>query len=85
MSSTYNMEIFTPMEQLLHHLKAKNYQNRTVGIVENGTWAPNAAKCMKELLEQMKDIKIIEPIVTIKSTLNKETIKQLEQLADNIL
>ena len=85
MSSTYNMGIFTPMEQFLHHLKAKNYQNRTVGIVENGTWAPNAAKCMKEILEGMKDIKIVEPIVTIKSTLNAETRERLEKLADNIL
>ena len=85
MSSTYNMGIFTPMEQFLHHLKAKNYQNRTIGIVENGTWAPNAAKCMKEILEGMKDITIVEPIVTIKSTVNDETRKQLEKLADNIL
>ncbi len=85
MSSTYNMGIFTPMEQLLHHLKTKNYQNRIVGIVENGTWAPNAAKCMKEILETMKDITIIEPVVTIKSTLNENTKKQLEILAENIL
>ena len=85
MSSTYNMGIFTPMEQFLHHLKGKNYQNRTVGIVENGTWAPNAAKCMKEILDKMKDIKIIEPIVTIKSTLNDETKTQLEKLAQNVI
>ena len=85
MSSTYNMGIFTPMEQFLHHLKTKNYQNRIVGIVENGTWAPNAAKCMKEILETMKDITIIEPVVTIKSTLNENTKKQLEILAENIL
>ena len=84
-SSTYNMGIFSPMEQFLHHLKGKNYQNRKVGIIENGTWSPNAAKCMKEILEQMKDIEIIEPIVTIRSTLNNESKEQLKLLADNIL
>ena len=84
-SSTYNMGIFSPMEQFLHHLKGKNYQNRKVGIIENGTWAPSAAKCMKEILDQMKDIEIVEPIVTIRSTLNNESRKQLELLAENIL
>ncbi len=84
-SSTYNMGIFTPMEQLLHHLKAKNYQNRKVGIIENGTWAPNAANCIKEILREMKDIEIIEPIVTVKSKLNKESREHLKLLADNIL
>ena len=84
-SSTYNMGIFSPMEQFLHHLKGKNYQNRQVGIIENGTWSPNAAKCMKEILEQMKDIEIIEPIVTIRSTLNDESREKLNELADNIL
>lgn len=84
-SSTYNMGIFSPMEQFLHHLKGKNYQNRKVGIIENGTWSPNAAKCMKEILEQMKDIEIVEPVVTIRSTLNNESKEQLKLLADNII
>ena len=84
-SSTYNMGIFSPMEQFLHHLKGKNYQNRQVAIIENGTWSPNSAKCMKEILEQMKDIEIIEPIVTIRSTLNDESREKLNELADNIL
>lgn len=84
-ASTYNMGIFTPMEELLHHLKAKNYQNRKVGIIENGTWAPNAGNCMKEILSDLKDIEIIEPMVTIRSKLNDESMKQLTLLADNIL
>ena len=84
-SSTYNMGIFSPMEQFLHHLKGKNYQNRKVGIIENGTWSPNAAKCMKEILEQMKDIEIIEPVVTIKSTLNDESREKLNELAEKML
>ena len=84
-SATYNMGIFTPMEQLLHHLKAKNYQNRKVGIIENGTWAPNAGKCIKDILSEMKDIDIIEPMVTIRSTINEESREQLMLLAENIL
>ena len=84
-SATYNMGIFTHMEQLLYHLKAKNFQNKKIAIIENGTWAPNAAKCIKEILKEMKDIEIIEPIVTIKSKLKKENIEELKKLAENIL
>ena len=84
-SSTYNMGIFTPMEELLHNLKAKNFQNRKVGIIENGTWAPNAGSCIKSILTEMKNIEIIEPMVTIRSKLNKESREQLMLLADNIL
>jgi flavorubredoxin len=84
-SSTYNMGIFTPMNNFLNNLKDKNYQNRKIGIIENGTWAPNSAKCMKEILEKMKDIEIVEPIVTIRSTLKDENVEQLKKLADDIL
>jgi flavorubredoxin len=79
------MEIFTPMRQFLNNLKGKNYQNRKVGIIENGTWAPNAGKCMKDILTEMKNIEIVEPNITIRSTLKNENIEQLEMLADNIL
>jgi flavorubredoxin len=84
-SSTYNMSAFTPMEQFLNNLLEKNYKNIKVGIIENGTWAPNSGKCMKETLSKMKNIQIIEPMVTIKSTLKEENIKQIEILAENIL
>ncbi len=84
-SATYNMEMFTPMRNLLLNLKEKNYQNRKVGIIENGTWAPNSAKCMKDVLSTMKDIEIIEPVVTIKSTLKNTDIENLNKLADEIL
>ena len=84
-SATYNMEMFTPMRDLLLNLKEKNYQNKKVGIIENGTWAPNAAKCIKETLSTMKNVEIIEPIVTIKSTLKQENIEQLNILAESIL
>lgn len=84
-SSTYNMGMFTPMRNLLLNLQEKNYQNKKVAIVENGTWAPNAAKCMKEIITTMKNMEIVEPIVTIKSTLKQENINQLNILAENLL
>ena len=84
-SSSYNFGLFPKMEEFLNHLKGKNYQNRKIAIIENGTWAPSAGKCMKEIVEQMKDIKLYEPIVTIKSKLNEESKKQLIDLAEKIL
>lgn len=83
-SSTYNMGMFSSMERFLHELKGKNYQNRIVGIIENGSWAPNAAKCIKEILAQMKDIKVLEPIVTIKSTLDENSKEQIKLLAKEL-
>ncbi|MBQ6992070.1 MAG: FprA family A-type flavoprotein [Clostridia bacterium] len=83
-SATYNMEMFTPMRDLLLNLKEKNYQNKKVAIIENGTWAPNAAKCIKETLSTMKNVEIIEPVVTIKSALKQENIEQLNILAENL-
>ena len=84
-SATYNMEMFSPMRDLLLNLKEKNYQNKKVALIENGTWAPNSAKCMKNIIETMKNVEIVEPIVTIKSTLKDEDIEQLNKLADEIL
>ena len=84
-SSSYNAGLFPPMKQFLGHLKERSYQNRTVGIIENGSWAPSAGKCMKNTLEEMKNIHIIEPIITIKSTMSDENIAQMEEMADKIL
>ena len=84
-SSSYNAGLFPPMKQFLDHLKERNYQNRTVGIIENGSWAPSAGKCMKGTLEEMKNINIIEPMITIKSTMSDENIAQMEEMADKIL
>ena len=82
---TYDAGLFPFMEKFLRHLKHKNYQNRTVGIIENGSWAPAAAKNMKELLEQMKDITIAEPIIHIKTTMSKENEEEMRNLAKEIL
>ena len=73
------------MRDLLLNLKERNYQNKKVAIIENGTWAPNAARCMKEIISTMKNIEIVEPVVTIKSTLKEEDIEKLNELAKNLL
>lgn len=79
---TYDAEIFPPMENLLHHLKIKNFQNRKVGIIENGSWAPIAGKKMKEYFEGMKDITIAELVVTIKGAKKSSDDEALNALAD---
>jgi len=84
-ASSYNAGVFPPMQELLYALQGKNYQNRKVGIIENGSWAPSAGKCMKNILEQMKDLKFIDPLVTIKSRINDASKKELEDLANAIL
>ena len=82
---TYDAALFPCMEDFLYHLKIKNYQKRTIGIIENGTWAPMAGKLMKAYAEQFKDCTVIEPVVTIKSTMNESTVKAMEELANQIL
>ncbi|WP_455721336.1 FprA family A-type flavoprotein [Agathobacter sp.] len=79
---TYDAGIFPPMEDFLHHLKSKAYQNRKVAFVENGTWAPTAARQMKAIVETFKNIECVEPVVTIKSTLNADSTKQMEALVE---
>ncbi len=84
-ASSYNAGLFPPMEHFLGRLKERNYQKRTVGIIENGSWAPSAGKCMKNILSDMKEIKIVEPMVTIKSSIKEENIVEMEKLAKEIL
>ncbi|MGN1151550.1 MAG: FprA family A-type flavoprotein [Lachnospiraceae bacterium] len=83
--ATYDAGIFPCMESFLLHLKSKNYQKRTVGIIENGSWAPMAGKIMKEILTGMKEITVLEPVVTIKSTLNADSTAALEALCGALL
>ncbi|WP_295152288.1 FprA family A-type flavoprotein [uncultured Ruminococcus sp.] len=82
MSSSYDGGVFPPMEELLMHLRDKTYRNRKVAIVENGSWAPSAARIIKGYVEKFKDITLVEPVVTIKSALNAESEKALAELAD---
>ena len=84
-AASYDADVFPPMYDFLHHLKLKAYQKRRVGIIENGSWAPCAGRIMKGMLETMKEIEIVEPMVTIRSTLKQEDIPALEALADAIL
>ena len=80
-AASYDGGVFPPMEAFLHHLKSKNYQKRTIAIMENGSWGPTAARTMKTLIEGMKEINLIEPIITIKSTMNEANVAEMETLA----
>lgn len=84
-ASSYNARVFPPMEHFLTKLRDRNYQNRKIGIIENGSWAPSAGKCMKAILSEMKNIEIIEPMVTIKSAMKENNIEEMKQLISKIL
>ena len=84
-ASTYNAGLMPFMEDFLHHLKAKNWQKRTVGLMENGSWAPMAGKVMRELLAGMKEITVLEPAVTLKGAPKATDVPALEALADALL
>ena len=83
-SSSYNMGLFPPMEHFLEHLKERNYQKRKVAIIENGSWAPSAGRCMKKMLQEMKNLDIIEPTITIKSTMNEQNVEEMNKLAQGL-
>ena len=82
---TYNTGVFPYMRDFIQHLTDRNYQNRTVGIIENGSWAPMSGKVMKGLLEKSKNITFVEPVVTLKSALNDASRAQISALADALL
>ena len=82
---SYDGGVFPIMNDFLHHLKIKGYKNRKVAMVENGSWAPSAAKTMRTYLEEMKNVEICPTVVTIRSAMKEENIPQLEQLSDEIL
>ena len=84
-ASSYDGDVFPPMHMFLWKLKLKTYQNRTVGMVENGTWAPSAGKSMRAIIEQMKNVNIVEPVVTLRSSMKEADIATLETLAEAIL
>ena len=84
-AASYDADVFPPMHDFLHHLKLKAYQKRRVGIIENGSWAPCAGRVMRGMLETMKEIEIVEPMVTIRSAMKQSDIPALEALADAML
>ena len=83
-ASSYDGGVFPPMENFLHHLKAKTYQNRKVALVENGSWGPTANKTMRTILEGMKNISICENAVTVRSSMNETSQSALEALAEEL-
>ena len=84
-ASSYDGGVFTPMHDFLYRLQAKGYQKRTVGLVENGSWAPSAGRVMKEMLGAMKEVTLVEPMVTIRSRMHAEDLPKLVALADAVL
>ena len=84
-AASYDAGVFPCMEDFLHHLKSKNYQNRKIGIIENGSWAPSAAKTIRGILDGMKNLRIAEPAVTIKSVMKDADIPKMEELAEAVI
>ena len=81
---TYNADIFPFMKTYIDHLTERNYQNRTIGLIENGSWAPNAAKVMKAEFEKSKNITWLDTTVKIVSSLSEENMEQLDQMAEEL-
>ena len=84
-AATYNADVFPPMRQFITWLTDRGYRNRTVGLIENGSWAPMGGKVMRGLLEGCKDVTILEPVVSIRSALNAESEAQLAALKDALV
>ena len=84
-AASYDAGVFTPMHDFLHRLQMKGYSKRRVALVENGSWAPSAARVMREMLGAMKEVTVLEPAVTIRSRLKAADIPALEALADALL
>ena len=84
-SATYDASLFPCMEDFLYHLKIKNFQNRKVAIVENGSWAPMAGKHIRSYVEGMKNMELVGDTVTIRSTMNAKNVEELNALADALL
>lgn len=84
-AASYDGGVFSPMHDFMHRLKIKGYSKRRVGLLENGSWAPCAARTMKEMLSEMKEIELIEPVVTIRSKMTHSDTSSLEKLCDAII
>ena len=84
-SSTYNGGIFSPMEYFITELKKHNLSGRKFALIENGSWAPSAARTMKGMLDAMKEITVVEPVVTVRGALKESDIPSLEQMAEALL
>ena len=83
-TTTYNADIFPFMRQFIDHLTERNYQNRTIGFIENGTWAPAAAKIMKAMFEKSRNINYIDTTVTLRSAMTEENAEAIERMAEEL-
>lgn len=83
-AASYDGGVFPCMQDFLHHLQSKTYQNRTVGLIENGSWAPCAAKTMRGIVDTLKNVTVVEPVVTIRSVMKETDQQAMEALADAI-
>lgn len=81
-ASSYDGGLFTPMYEFLHRIQIKGYRERRVGLIENGSWAPSAGRVIKEMLSEMKDIELVEPMVTLRSMLQPADMPAMESLAE---
>ena len=84
-AASYDAGVFLPMHDFLNHLTVKTYQNRKVAILENGSWAPSAARTIKAILEPLKNITVLDPVVTIKSTMKDSDIPNIDALVDAVV
>lgn len=84
-AASYDANVFPPMHDFLHHLQLKGYRSRRVAVIENGSWAPTAGKIMTAMLAEMKDIDIVQPVVTIRSRMHRADIPKLESLVESLL
>ena len=84
-AASYDAGLFPPMENFLHHLKSKNFQRRPVALLENGSWAPTAGRVMRSMLGEMKNIEIVEPVVTIRSRMKESDLAAMQQMACELL
>lgn len=84
-AASYDANVFPPMHDFLHHLQMKNFQNRRVAVIENGSWAPTAGKIMTSMLQEMKNVSIVQPMVTIKSRMKAADEPKLQELAEALL
>ena len=84
-AASYDSDVFPPMHDFLHHLAIKNYCNRRIGMIENGSWAPSAGRAMRNIIDRFKGVEVIEDVVTIMSRLKPEDMPALEALADEVI
>ena len=84
-AASYDSDVFPPMHDFLHHLAIKNFCKRRIGIIENGSWAPTAARAMRSIIDKFKDVTVAENVVTIMSRMKPSDIPALEALADQVL